>query len=115
MDVMPNSDKKVWWECSNGHEWQASIGSRNRGAGCPYCAGQRAIKGKTDLQTVNPDLANEWNHKKNNGLTPADVLPSSNKKAWWKCQNGHEWQAVIGSRNQGRGCPQCAKEKRKNH
>lgn len=113
MDVLPNVDRKVWWKCKKGHEWEAIIGSRNKGTGCPYCAGQKAIKGYNDLQTVNPDLAKEWNYEKNNGLTPEDVLPNSNKKVWWKCQNGHEWEAVIGSRNQGRGCRQCAKEKRK--
>lgn len=110
-DVLPNSEKKVWWKCKNGHVWKTTIGTRNQGAGCPYCAGQKAIKGFNDLQTVNPALAAEWNYEKNNGLKPCDVLPNSNKKVWWKCRNGHEWEAVIGSRNQGRGCRQCTKEK----
>ena len=35
---LPNSGKKVWWTCAKGHEWQATIVNRNRGAGCPYCA-----------------------------------------------------------------------------
>ena len=112
-DILPNSGKMVWWKCQNGHEWKAAVGSRNKGAGCPYCAGQRAIKGYNDLQTVNPVLAKEWNYDKNQGLTPMEVLPNSNKKAWWKCVKGHEWEAVIGSRNRGRGCPICAKENRK--
>ena len=51
------SNKKAWWKCSKGHEWQASIYSRNQGNGCPYCSGFYAIKGETDLQTVNPTLA----------------------------------------------------------
>ena len=113
MDVMPNSVKKVWWMCSQGHEWQASIDHRSRGNGCPYCSGQKVLKGYNDLQTVNPALANEWNYEKNDGLTPMDVLPNSNKKVWWKCSKGHEWQAIIVNRNKGRCCPQCAKEKRK--
>lgn len=102
------SGKKVWWKCSNGHEWQATIDRRSQGKGCPYCSGRNAIKGKNDLQTVNPALAKEWNYDKNNGLTPTDVLPSSNKKVWWKCGKGHEWQAMIRSRNDGRGCPYCS-------
>ena len=65
------------------------------------------------LQNDMQSLLNEWNYEKNDGLKPCDVLPNSNKKVWWKCQNGHEWEAVIGSRNQGRGCRQCTKEKRK--
>lgn len=36
-DVMYGSTKKVWWVCSDGHEWQATINSRTRGSGCPDC------------------------------------------------------------------------------
>ena len=31
------SNKRVWWKCSDGHEWVASVNDRNRGNGCPYC------------------------------------------------------------------------------
>ena len=110
-DVMPNSNKKVWWKCSNGHEWQAMVSSRNKGACCPYCSGRNAIKGENDLQTTNPSLAKEWNYEKNNGLTPMEVMPNSGKKVWWKCSKGHEWQARIADRNKGRGCPICRKTK----
>ncbi len=106
------SGQKVWWKCTKGHEWQATINNRNKGRGCPYCSGHFPVKGENDLQTVNPSLAEEWNYEKNYGLIPMDVLPNSNKKVWWKCSKGHEWEAIIGSRNQGHGCPQCAKEKR---
>lgn len=109
-DVMPNSNKKAWWKCSNGHEWQATINSRNNGIGCPYCSRRYAIKGVNDLQTINPALASEWYYEKNNGLTPMDVMPNSDKKVWWKCQKGHKWKATIGSRNAGRGCPVCHSE-----
>ena len=108
-----SSGQKVWWRCSKGHEWQAAIAHRNKGRGCPYCSGRYAIKGENDLQTVNPILAKEWNYEKNNGLTPVDVMPNSRKKVWWKCSNGHEWQATIDHRNKDTGCPQCAREKRK--
>ena len=113
IDVTPYSSKKVWWKCNKGHEWQATINHRNNGSGCPYCASRKVLKGFNDLQTVNPTLAREWNHEKNNGLTPVDVMPNSHKKAWWKCKAGHEWQATIASRNSGRGCPICRKTKNK--
>jgi uncharacterized Zn-finger protein/very-short-patch-repair endonuclease len=111
-DVMSNSGKRVWWKCGKGHEWQACIAHRNKGSGCPYCSGRYAIEGENDLQTVNPSLAKEWNYEKNDGLTPMDVLPNSNKKVWWKCSEGHEWQARIADRNKGRGCPICRKIKK---
>ena len=110
-DVLPNSDKKVWWKCINGHEWQATIGNRNKGQGCPYCSGRKALTGYNDLRTVNPALAKEWNYEKNDALTPMDITPGSNKKVWWKCEKGHEWQACICHRNKGNGCPYCAGKK----
>ena len=110
---LANTPKKVWWKCSKGHEWQARISHRNNGSGCPYCSGRLAISGENDLQTTNPILSEEWDYEKNIGLTPMDVLPNSNKKVWWKCHNGHEWQATIYNRSNGRGCPECAKQKRK--
>ena len=106
--VATNSGKKVWWKCSKGHEWQATIDSRNNGRGCPYCSGNKVLTGYNDLQTLNPVLAKEWNYEKNNGLTPKEVLPNSGKRVWWKCQRGHEWQATIDNRNKGKGCPYCS-------
>lgn len=111
MDVLPNCGKKAWWKCSHGHEWEARIDHRSRGSGCPYCAGVLTVQGENDLQTINPDLAKEWNYEKNNGLTPMDVLPSSDKKAWWKCSKGHEWKTQIKNRTKGTGCPYCAGRK----
>ena len=105
------SNKKVWWRCSKGHEWQAIIANRSKGSACPYCSGKCTIKGENDLQSINPTLAKEWNYEKNNGLTPSDVMPSSGQKVWWKCNAGHEWQARIADRNQNRGCPFCAGKK----
>ena len=73
----------------------------------------KALKGDNDLQTINPTLSKEWNYEKNNGLKPVDVKPNSDKKVWWKCSKGHEWQARIQHRNNGSGCPECYKEKNK--
>ena len=108
-----NSGIKVWWICSKGHEWEARISDRNKGKKCPYCTNRKILKGFNDLQTVNPILASEWNFIKNDGLTPSDIIPGSEKIVWWKCSRGHEWEARINSRNKGAGCPECAKEKRK--
>ena len=108
-NVMPNSGKKVWWLCSKNkeHEWQATVDSRSKGSGCPYCSSQRVHKG-TCLATVNPKLAKEWHPTKNGKLTPKDVMPNSNMKVWWKCKKNHEWQALIANRNKGIGCPCCS-------
>ena len=111
-DFTANSEKKVWWKCDKGHVWQATIASRNSGKGCPYCSGRYAVQGKSDLLTLNPKLASEWNYEKNGELKPEDFMPNSNKKVWWKCSKGHEWQAQIKSRNYGSGCPYCSGRKK---
>ena len=112
--VSVHSNKKVWWQCEKGHEWEAVIISRKNGVGCPYCAGKRAIVGISDLATVNPDLAREWHPTKNGELTPKDVMGGTNKKVWWLCSDGHEWISPVYLRSAGAICPECAKLKRKN-
>ena len=109
--VSVHSNKKVWWQCKSGHEWKAVINSRKNGVGCPYCAGKKSIIGVNDLATVNPKLANEWHPTKNGALTPFDVTLSSNRFVWWKCEKGHEWEAMIYDRKNGCGCPICSGHK----
>ena len=104
------SKRKVWWRCGKGHTWQAEITTRtNNYTGCPYCAGTRPYPGETDLATLYPELAAQWVAEKNGDLTPDQVLPGSHKMVWWRCEHGHEWQAVVKSRVAGYGCPVCAK------
>ena len=62
----------------------------------------------------NKKLTEEWNYEKNKPLTPEKFTVASNKKVWWKCANGHEWEAVISNRTVlNRGCPYCCGQKRK--
>jgi hypothetical protein len=59
------------------------------------------------LQTKNPKLSQEWHPTKNGNLTPMDITLGNNKKVWWQCKKGHEWQAIVRSRVKGAGCPFC--------
>lgn len=110
-EITAASNKMVWWTCDKGHEWQAPVYSRKNGNGCPYCAGRCIIEGETDLKTLRPDIANEWNYSKNKGLLPEYMTINSNHKVWWICQRGHEYQATVSNRNYGKGCPYCAGKK----
>ena len=121
-DVMPRSNKKIWWRCSleSSHEWQATVQSRThggrpkkgqakKGTGCPMCSGQRATL-TTSLITQYPKLAAEWHPTKNGPITPNNVMPGSSKRVWWKCSKdpAHEWQAQVSARARGTGCPMCS-------
>lgn len=111
-DFLPNSGKKVWWICSNGHEWEASIYSRSKGNGCKYCAGQAVITGENDLKTLYPRIASEWDYELNSPLLPTQIMSSSSKKVWWKCKNGHSWLIAPNNRtSQFSNCPFCSSER----
>ena len=103
-----NSNQQVWWLCKKNHEWKASVADRQRGRGCPFCSGKRLLKGYNDLETVNPVLASEWNYEKNGDMKPCDISSRNGQKVWWLGKCGHEWQATVYNRSQGRGCPYCA-------
>ena len=105
-----HSGQKVWWKCKKGHEWIAVICDRASGNGCPYCSGRLPIVGKTDLLTVNPNLAKEWDYERNS-KSPQEYTSGSNKKVWWNCREGHVWKASIEHRSRGRGCPYCSGSK----
>ena len=106
--VTAYSNKKVWWKCKQGHEWETLISIRSYGSKCPYCSGVRVLKGFNDLATVAPQIAAEWSER-NYPLTPDKESVKSRKNVWWKCKAcGHEWQGVIDSRMKGRTCPVCA-------
>jgi hypothetical protein len=36
-NILPGSNKKVWWKCKKGHDWKAYVFARNKGTGCPHC------------------------------------------------------------------------------
>lgn len=51
------------------------------------------------LGDLYPAQAAEWHATLNGDLTPFDVSPGNNDKAWWKCGRcGSDWPAVINNR-----------------
>ena len=113
-DYSIRSNKSVWWVCSKGHKWQASIANRvgglnKKGRGCPYCSNKKILVGFNDLATTHPNLLNEWDYEKNEDLLPTMVVAGSNQKVWWKCRYGHTWKTDVSHRALGgRNCPKCA-------
>lgn len=39
-DVVPGSNKKVWWKCKKVHEWKTIIRDRKNDPGCHFCWGK---------------------------------------------------------------------------
>ena len=109
--ITANSNKKVWWLGKCGHEWEATICSRTAGNGCPFCSNKRVLPGFNDLATAYPEIAEEWNYKRNGALSPEDFTYGSERKVWWVCSKcGYEWETTINNRTNGyfkTGCPKC--------
>lgn len=115
-DMFPNEigfgfEKKVKWVCSNNHIWEASPNkiTQKQTSGCPYCSSQKVWIGFNDLYSNFPEVAEQWNYDKNLELKPTEVTSHSNKKVWWVCNKGHEFQMAVCDRTakKRKNCPYC--------
>ena len=104
------SNKKLWWICSLGHSWQAIVAQRTRlSTSCPFCANQRAWPGFNDLESQRPEIAKDWHPELNGQLDPSDVPVGSNRKVWWLCSQGHDYDTRVSRRvARGTGCRICS-------
>ena len=112
--ISVGSQKRVWWQCEHGHEWESIVANRIRQENCPICQKESKLR-EGSFGVRHPDLINEWHPTKNETLTPFDVLAKSNQKVWWQCEHGHEWEATILSRSNGSGCLTCYHDRNIHH
>lgn len=112
------STQAVWWICSKGHEWRASISHRaTRGDGCKKCSG-RAPTIDRNFATEYPELLQYWHQTKNGNLLPEHLTPRSGRKVWWQCieHPNHEWEVSISNITQPNRkmgyCPYCSGRKK---
>ena len=67
---------------------------------------------ESSLAFTHPDVAREWDHDRNDPLTPEDFTFGSDHKAHWICgrDDSHVWEASISHRtnpNSPTNCPHC--------
>lgn len=111
-ELTVGSRRLVWWRCAKGHSYRSAVKSRTQETGCPVCAGQKVLSGFNDLTSLHPQLAEQWDRKKNGALTPETVSAYSNRRVWWRCDKGHSFCAVIAHRvNRESDCPYCTNRK----
>lgn len=113
-EITYGSGKKVWWICPKGHSYQTFLTHRTKMfTNCPYCSNKKLLSGYNDLGTTHPNIAQEWDYKKNNPVKPCDVMAgSNNKKYWFICCKGHSYDSTLLNRKKGRNCPVCYKSSR---
>lgn len=64
---------------------------------------------RNSLAIVRPDLAEEWDYKKNHGLTPTMFPVGSHERVWWickKCKTSYLKEIRVKNRLKT-SCPQC--------
>ena len=119
--VKPNSSIKAVWQCDKcpagqPHVWATRVCNRaQRGTKCPHCS-NRLLCLHNSLATIAPDVAQYWDHSKNE-KPPEQVVAGSNLRAAWKCPDcSCEWQAFINKRAHNRsGCPICSQRRKHGH
>jgi len=100
------SKVKKTWKCDLGHVWDATIASRSKGTGCPYCGGLKVYPGLNDFGTKYPELIKEAD-----GWDVSKVTSRSAKKMPWICPKGHRYDMSLHHRGGGEGCPYCSGNK----
>ena len=61
------------------------------------------------LKATHPNLAADWDSKRNYPLLPENFTYGSSESVWWICKNNHNWKAIIANRSVSKtGCPFCS-------
>lgn len=110
-EYLPFSNDKVIFKCQFGHSWQDKISAVVSGNRCEVCYPRheyQPVSEKYNLAHISPELAKEYDNKKNVMLASV-VSPYSGKKVWWICSLcSYEWEATVDNRQRGKKCPKCS-------
>lgn len=100
-----DANSPLIWKCSSGHVWKATASSiRNGGTWCRVCADQRTADRLRKYTIKDMQALAESRH----GQCLSVKFVTVERKLRWKCAEGHEWEAVPVSIQNGRWCPECA-------
>lgn len=94
-------NKKLKWQCQEGHIWESKLYHIKQGSWCPYCT----HRAKSNIEEIH-QLA-----KKNKGKCLTNHYLNAYTKVLWECERGHSWEATSGSIKSGSWCPYCSERK----
>ena len=107
--VAAGGRQRIVWRCclNRAHVWETRVADRTtKPSFCPYHMGNR-VHPSESLAAYFPWLAQQW-HPTRNALGPDQVTHASGRRITWRCDNGHEWRAVVYARTLSKsGCPTC--------
>ena len=90
LDLSVGTMKKLDWKCSTcKHEWKCTGNNREKGNGCPACAGYAInnFDGRNTMANTHPKLAEEYQGD------ATKIIAGTSKKLDWVCSTcGHQWK-----------------------
>jgi len=99
-------NKKLKWECKQGHIWEAVGFKIKRGNWCAICSGKQKFSVKYLQQTA----------KNRGGRVVSDRYVDAHSKILWECAYGHRWEArLCDIKNHKSWCPFCTGKKTIEH
>ncbi|WP_185906615.1 hypothetical protein [Teredinibacter haidensis] len=90
--------KPLKWRCDKGHEFSMLPRNVLQKTSCPICNPRKHTL--NEMQVV---------AKERGGQCLSKVYENVNTKMRWRCQHGHEWDALPSSILQGAWCRECRK------
>ncbi len=97
-----NNTTKLLWQCSEGHEWNASLTEIKRGRWCAHCAGKVKSKIEEIIQVI----------LKRGGRCFSTSYINNYSKLNIECEHGHRFNMSVKSIKIGCWCPKCAIDER---
>ncbi len=100
---------KLTWMCSKGHKWDSTPNNIKNGTWCPICSKDIGPRKKMDktLQLVKKIA------KEKGGECLSSSYETNHSKLRFRCQYGHEWDALPGRIKRGSWCPKCYAKNRR--
>ena len=105
---------KYEWICEIGHSWVTTPGLRSGGQNCPFCTAkestnryreEKALAGKS-FGHLYPELVATVSPGQD--IDFFKILTGSHLVVTWSCEScSKEWDAPVGRRANGSGCPHC--------
>mmetsp|Transcript_22261 Transcript_22261/g.89838 ORF Transcript_22261/g.89838 Transcript_22261/m.89838 type:complete len:269 (-) Transcript_22261:196-1002(-) len=102
-----NSKTPLRWQCSKGHEWEATPENVRRGSWCPTCRKQERKLTIDDMRKT---------AQKFGGTCLSETYVNIKEKLTWRCANGHVFEMAPNNIRRFSGsrkpswCPECSRQ-----
>ena len=101
-DAYVNTQTKIQWDCSEGHQWEGTLNKFKSGSWCPkYYNKTRGDFRKLTIEEMGQIVADR------DGRCLSEVYINTRTKLPWECSEGHTWEATPSGIKKGAWFPEC--------